>query len=65
MLQERKVIDVTTKKHLTFPHVKDEYFREKLESGLIPYEPKLWKEAVLSTKEQNDLDKTLKGGKGK
>lgn len=50
-----------TKKQLTFPHVKDEYFREKLEKGLIKYEPRLWKEAVLSVREERELDKT--GGK--
>lgn len=50
-----------TKKPLTFPHVKDNYFREKLEKQLILYEPKLWKEAVLSARDEKTLDQT--GGK--
>jgi hypothetical protein len=54
---------VKTTKLLTFPHVKDAYFREKLESGLIPYEPKLWAEAVLSARDERTLEKVSKGGK--
>lgn len=50
-----------TKKRLTFPHIKDDYFREKLEKGLIKYEPKLWAEAVLTARDEKTLDKT--GGK--
>jgi hypothetical protein len=36
-----------------FSHIKDSYFREKLEKGLIPYEPKLWAESQLEPMEEN------------
>lgn len=35
-----KTQSMSTKKD--FSHIKDSYFREKLEKGLIPYEPKEW-----------------------
>ena len=36
-----------------FSHIKDSYFREKLEKGLIPYEPKVWAESQLEPMEEN------------
>lgn len=36
-----------------FSHIKDDYFREKLEKGLIPYEPKEWAINQLDPMEEN------------
>lgn len=36
-----------------FSHIKDDYFREKLEKGLIPYEPKEWAINQMESMEEN------------
>jgi hypothetical protein len=38
-----------------FSHIKDEYFRQKLVQGLVPYEPKLWATAQMDAKEERSL----------
>lgn len=35
--------------------ITDTYFRQKLESGLIKYEPDLWEEAQLAPIDENKL----------
>lgn len=42
-------------KTLSFDHIKDDYFREKLEKGLIEYDPDLWEKAQLSPREEREI----------